>query len=259
MSRDLQQLAAIGTDSVLSAEEIYRTFPPCWHGAPGAAEGGSHATASFVSLTLTAMLVTTVSVSGVRAAPRVAAATGRYIVVLNDSVSVPGEMAAEHARTTGARVRRVYRSALKGYSATLSADRLAALRADPRVAYVAVDRPVHTSGQVLPTGIDRVDAEKSSARSGDGRGAVDVDVAVLDTGIDTDHPDLNVAGGINCVGGSSFDDDHLHGTHVAGTVGAKTTMSGLSAWPRGHGCGRSRWSTRPAAAPSSRSSAAWTG
>jgi subtilisin len=181
----------------------------------------------FVSLTLTAMLVTTVSVSGVRAAPRVAAATGRYIVVLNDSVSVPGEVAAEHARTTGARVRRVYRSALKGYSATLSADRLAALRADPRVAYVAVDRPVHTSGQVLPTGIDRVDAEKSSARSGDGRGAVDVDVAVLDTGIDTDHPDLNVAGGINCVGGSSFDDDHLHGTHVAGTVGAKDNHVGV--------------------------------
>jgi subtilisin len=182
----------------------------------------------FVSLTLTAMLITTVLVSGVSAAPRVAAATtGRYIVVLNDSVSVPGEVAAEHARTTGARVRRVYRSALKGYSATVSADRLATLRADPRVAYLAADRPVHTSGQVLPTGIDRVDAEHSSTRSGDGKGAVDVDVAVLDTGIDTDHPDLNVAGGVNCVGGSSFDDDHLHGTHVAGTVAAKDNHLGV--------------------------------
>jgi subtilisin len=93
---------------------------------------------------------------------------------------------------------------------------------------VAVDRPVHTSGQVLPTGMDRVDAERSSTRSGDGKGAVDVDVAVLDTGIDTDHPDLNVAGGINCVGGSSFDDDHLHGTHVAGTVGAKDNHVGVA-------------------------------
>ena len=182
----------------------------------------------FVSLTLTAMLTTTVLVSGVSAAPRVAAATtGRYIVVLNDSVSVPGEVAAEHARTTGARVRRVYRSALKGYSATVSADRLATLRADPRVAYLAADRPVHTSGQVLPTGIDRVDAEQSSTRSGDGKGAVDVDVAVLDTGIDIDHPDLNVAGGVNCVGGSSFDDDHLHGTHVAGTAAAKDNHLGV--------------------------------
>jgi subtilisin len=177
---------------------------------------------------LTTILITTVSMSGVSAAPRVGAATtGRYIVVLNDSVSAPGEVAAEHARTTGARVRRVYRSALKGYSATLSSDRLAALRADPRVAYLAADRPVHTTDQVLPTGIDRLDAERSSTRSGDGTGTVNVDVAVLDTGIDIDHPDLHVAGGVNCVGGSSFDDDHLHGTHVAGTVAAKDNHIGV--------------------------------
>jgi subtilisin len=177
---------------------------------------------------LTTMLITTVSMSGVSAAPRVGAATtGRYIVVLNDSVSTPGEIAAEQARTTGARVRRVYRSALKGYSATLSSDRLAALRADPRVAYLAADRPVHITGQVLPTGIDRLDAERSSTRSGDGTGTVNVDVAVLDTGIDLDHPDLHVAGGVNCLGGSSFDDDHLHGTHVAGTVAAKDNHLGV--------------------------------
>jgi subtilisin len=182
----------------------------------------------FASLTLTAMLIATVSASGVSAAPRVAAAaTGRYIVVLDDSVSAPGEVAAEHARTQGARVRRVYRSALKGYSATLFSDRLQALRADPRVAYLTADRPVHTTGQVLPTGIDRVDAERSSTRSGDGKGTVNVDVAVLDTGIDTDHPDLNVAGGVNCLGGSSFDDDQLHGTHVAGTVAAKDNHFGV--------------------------------
>ena len=181
-----------------------------------------------VTLTLTTMLNIAVSASGVSAAPRVAAAAdGRYIVVLKDSIDAPAAVAAEHARTAGARVRRVYRSALKGYSATLSTDRLAGLRADPRVAYLAADRPVHIAGQVLPTGIDRVDAEQSSARSGDGTGTEDVDVAVLDTGIDVDHPDLRVAGGVNCVGGSSFDDDHLHGTHVAGTVAARDNHFGV--------------------------------
>jgi subtilisin len=57
---------------------------------------------------------------------------------------------------------------------------------------------------------------------------VDVDVAVIDTGVDFQHPDLNVVGGVNCAGGSPFtkkcksggDDDHYHGTHVAGTIGA---------------------------------------
>jgi subtilisin len=182
----------------------------------------------FASLTLTAMLIATVSASGVNATPRISAATtGRYIVVLKDSVTTPAAVAAEHARTQGARIGHVYRSALKGYSATLSSERLAVLRADPRVAYLAADRPVHITGQVLPTGIDRVDAERSSTRSGDGKGTVDVDVAVLDTGIDTDHPDLRVAGGVNCLGGSSFDDDQLHGTHVAGTVAAKDNHFGV--------------------------------
>src|SRR3712207_7487706 len=39
----------------------------------------------------------------------------------------------------------------------------------------------------------RIDGELSSTASGDGAGGVDVDVAVIDTGIDVDHPDLNLA------------------------------------------------------------------
>ncbi len=54
-----------------------------------------------------------------------------------------------------------------------------------------------------------------------------MDVAVIDTGVDFQHPDLNVVGGVNCTGKIFFatcvnggDDDHYHGTHVAGTIGA---------------------------------------
>jgi subtilisin len=80
-----------------------------------------------------------------------------------------------------------------------------ALRGDRRVASVTPDRPVHIDGQVLPTGIDRVDGELSRTVSGNGTDSVDVDVAVIDTGIDLAHPDLNVVGGVNCSTGNSFD------------------------------------------------------
>ena len=53
--------------------------------------------------------------------------------------------------------------------------------------------------------------------------AVDVDVAVMDTGISLVQPQLNVYKAINFVNGSaSVDDDVGHGSHVAGIIGAKS-------------------------------------
>jgi subtilisin len=156
-----------------------------------------------------------------------AAPTSGYIVVLKGSVGSPGAVAAEQAQARGLTVGHVYRHALKGYSATMTAADAQALRADPQVASVTQDRPVHLDQQVLPTGIDRVDGELSSTVSGDRAGSVDVDVAVIDTGIDPTHPDLNVAGGVNCAPGLGFDDRNGHGSHVAGTIGARDNDLGV--------------------------------
>jgi subtilisin len=53
-------------------------------------------------------------------------------------------------------------------------------------------------------------------------------VAVIDTGIGP-HDDLNIAGGTNCSTGSksNFSDGNGHGTHVAGTIGAKDNTWGV--------------------------------
>jgi subtilisin family serine protease len=95
------------------------------------------------------------------------------------------------------------------------------------VASVEPDRIVSIAAQTTPTGINRIDGELSSTVSGNGSGTVSVDVAVLDTGIDVDHPDLNVVGGRNCSTGQSYDDGNGHGSHVAGTIAAKDDGNGV--------------------------------
>ena len=161
---------------------------------------------------------------------------GRYIVVLRDSVDRPGSVAADHAARFGPGVSFVYRAALKGYAATLIEPAAARISRDPRVAWVELDRLMHATAQSLPTGVDRIQADAGSQVAGNGEGAVPGPaVAVIDTGIDLDHPDLNVIASVNYTGGSPFrkkcgtggDDDNGHGTHVAGTVGARDDSNGV--------------------------------
>jgi subtilisin family serine protease len=152
--------------------------------------------------------------------------SGSYIVTLKSGS--PETVAREHGQREGAKVDHVYRHALQGYSAHMSAAAASRVAADSRVASVVQDRVVSISAQVVPAGINRVDADLSTAKAGNGSGAVDVDIAIIDTGIDPRHRDLNVVGGVNCVpGGLPFNDLNGHGTHVAGIAAAKDDRNGV--------------------------------
>lgn len=181
-----------------------------------------------------AMLVLYAGGALAQEAPGGGSGADRYIVVLNDDVSSSRDVADQHARRHGARVTHVYEHALNGYAAEISQQGVRGIRQDPRVDFVeqdyvqqAFDHP--ESSQTLPTGINRIEGDLSSTIAGNHAGTVDVDIAILDTGIQKDHPDLNVAGGYNCTSSNrnKYGDGHGHGTHVAGTAAAKDDDAGV--------------------------------
>lgn len=182
------------------------------------------------------MLLTGLMVSA-PAGSAVAPAKQRYIVVLEVGTGHPGSVAAEHARRYGAERSFVYRHAISGYAASMTASAAAGVARDPRVAHVELDQVVSVADHAeLPTGVDRSstpDSQHATAAHQTINGAddsrVDVDIAVIDTGVDDSHPDLNVVAKADCTGGGPFSgtcstgtgsDGNGHGTHVAGSAAA---------------------------------------
>jgi aqualysin 1 len=123
----------------------------------------------------------------------------------------------------GFRATHVYSAALRGFAARLTAQQIAALENHPLVAYIEPDGIMTTRAQQIPWGIDRVDADISSTKAGDGQGAItNVVVFIIDSGIDIGHADLNVVGHVKMLPFPNFlnKDCNGHGTHVAGTAAA---------------------------------------
>jgi len=132
---------------------------------------------------------------------------------------------------------------IPGIAVNMPTAALKGLKNNPNIAYIEDDIQVHALGEVLPWGVNRIDADKvwgsdgvpqtdTGANTGAG-----VTIAVIDTGIDADHSDLyaNVKGGINFVSihprkpadPDKWDDDNGHGTHVAGTIAAMDNDFGV--------------------------------
>ncbi len=153
----------------------------------------------------------------------------RRIVVLKSGVTQSSRsIQKEFSRVFKGQSGHVYKKALKGFAISLPESAIKKIRADKRVRYIVNDKPVRAFSQTLPTGVDRVNADKNAlAAIGSDGGNVDVDVAVIDTGVDLDHPDLNIFRSINYAKGKYANDRNGHGTHVSGIIGAKDDNNGV--------------------------------
>jgi subtilisin family serine protease len=176
-----------------------------------------------------------------------------YIVVLNEGVdrlpAVANEMARQHAGT----VLLTYRAALRGFAMRMSAQAAQRLSRDPRVAYVEQDQVVSLRVPQDPAPLAKPEKPGGGKKGGGGdpcagapnyeshsglwgisqvHGGVDgtgTTVWVIDTGIDSDHCDLNVGThGADFTGSrKGWEDENGHGTHVAGTIAAKANGIGV--------------------------------
>ncbi|MEV3869692.1 S8 family peptidase [Streptomyces sp. NPDC049906] len=154
-------------------------------------------------------------------APAATEIKGQYIVTVK-----AGNDPAAVAEARSVTPEYVYDEVLNGFAATLTSGELAALRADARVQSIEEDQKAAPSATQnnAPWGLDRID--QRSGRNGSytytstGAG---VTAYVIDTGIDTSHPDFGGrARNVFDAFGGNGQDCNGHGTHVAGTVGGST-------------------------------------
>jgi subtilisin family serine protease len=172
-----------------------------------------------------------------------------FIVSLREGLDA-AVVAREHANTYKFDVSHVYTSSLVGYAGAIDPRIAERLRHDTRVEFVSpnlrITAPptyydeIHLefpydwntpvlNTQVAPTGIKRVGASTNGKTQTLVNNGDSVGVAVIDTGIDLNHPDLKpVTNGKNCLNAADdADDDNGHGSHVAGTIAARDNFKGV--------------------------------
>ena len=159
------------------------------------------------------------------------AAEKSYIVGFHKN---PRKAGKERILKSNGRIKRSF-TLINAMSVTLSEDEVELLQKDKDVAYITEDK-IYTATVPLPGneyaeswGVEHISADLAHLSGNKGAG---IKIAVIDTGIDYDHEDLND----NYVGGYDFvfndadpyDDNTIsHGTHVAGIIAAEDNDFGV--------------------------------
>ena len=99
-------------------------------------------------------------------------------------------------------------------------------KADTDISVKAIsDKQIFKAAAQQPSwGYQQIKAPSALKAGYTGKG---VKIAVIDSGINSKHPDLNVVGGASMIDNSAFIDENGHGTHVAGVIAALNNSIGV--------------------------------
>jgi subtilisin len=167
---------------------------------------------------------------------------GQFIVIFDNATTTSTAKMLREANEDQNRfnldIGNVYTKAIKGYSidnlvgANASRILFDIKQSDRDVKAIERSFVTQVDTQILPTGINRADAElntNTAYRIDNKEQKPNIDVAVIDTGV-TPHPDLNVFSRVAKVStevGVPLKDFQGHGTHVAGTIAARDNLGGV--------------------------------
>jgi len=160
----------------------------------------------------------------------------QYIVVLTDAAAGPRGKSSRAAALTDLMIRmhqagllQRYSYAVSGFAARMTEEEAQRLSEEPEVAFVEEDQQVQLQGtweSPAPWGLDRIDQRSLplNASYGYNYTGYGVNVYVIDSGIYTGHAEFG-GRAINLYDawGGNGQDCYGHGTHVAGTIGGRTT------------------------------------
>ena len=151
----------------------------------------------------------------------------QYIVKYRDDEEELSTSAFEELSKKTGLQRNAFHSVYKrGFAARMNNNEVDRFKKDSRVESIEPDRIIsivscHTqvNEQSTPWGVTRVGSDDATGKS----------VWVIDTGVDMKHPDLIVDAtrSKSFIEGTTPEDDHGHGTHVAGTIAAKNNLIGV--------------------------------
>lgn len=168
---------------------------------------------------------------------------GEYIVTLKENAETSAlsstatnariaafseQLLSKHHLSSGA-IRTAFTGKTRGFVAKLSKGEVNTLRTDPAIEAIEPDRVVSVCGCVDVVAPASVTWSTRKTGYGNGQNFAEKTVWIIDTGVDLDHPDLNVDTQRSqsfITGQTSADDNNGHGTHVAGIIGALNNTIG---------------------------------